>query len=111
MRASGLSSDEHRLGSPLPVAADERVHHDAAQPCVQVRAGPEPAGSGERLGERLLHEVLRVRGVAGYPERRRVKGRSVLPQYIFGPNLVRGNRHARLRIVTLIMFPPYIVGV
>ena len=72
----GVSGDELWLGSALPVAADERVDHDAAQPRVQVRARLEAARGRERLREGLLYKVLSVWGITGYPKRRGIQART-----------------------------------
>jgi hypothetical protein len=62
---SGIPGQQQCL-APLPsVTADERVDHDAMQPCTQVCAGLEATGRRDRLRERFLDQVFRVGLVAG----------------------------------------------
>src|ERR1700735_350152 len=58
-----------RLAMPLAIGVDEGVGEDPEQPGLQVRALLELVEGGVRLGERLLHQVLSVRWVAGHPKR------------------------------------------
>ena len=56
---------------------DRAVHGDAVQPGAEVRARFEPAQLLVRLQERLLDDVLGVRGIAGHPVRQPVDSAAV----------------------------------
>ena len=58
-----------RLALPAAVAVDVGVGEDPVEPGLEVGARAERAERGERLEERLLHEVLGVGRVARHPQR------------------------------------------
>jgi hypothetical protein len=67
------AGQEQRLALALAVGVNERVHHDAEQPRLEVRAQGETMEAVPRPHERLLHEILGVFPLAGQPERPQVK--------------------------------------
>src|SRR5690606_10695259 len=62
-----------RLALLLAVGVDEGVGEDPVEPRLEVRPLLELVERSEGFGERLLDEVLRVRRIAGHPQRRRVQ--------------------------------------
>ena len=90
-----------RLALLLAVGVDVGVRQDPVQPRLEVGARLVLVERGEGLGERLLHEVLGVGGVAGHAQGRRVELVEVLQRLALearGPLLARlvGRRPARV---------------
>lgn len=66
----GVLHRHHRLCMPLGLlaAVEEQVAQDGGEPCLQVRAALEQLEPRQGAHHAVLHQVVRVAGVAGKPE-------------------------------------------